>query len=396
MPDDDARLNGDETLTLTVAGGIGEVAAAEWDACAGTANPFVRHAFLHALEASGSAVSQRGWLPQHTLVRDGAGRLVGAAPLYLKSHSFGEYVFDWAWADAYERAGGAYYPKLQAAVPFTPVTGPRLLVRGELDEATRERVAGALADGLIRVAQRHEVSSLHVTFPTHAEWSRLGSHGYLRRVGVQYHFANPGYADFDAFLAALRAQKRKQIRRERREVADSGVVVRRLTGAELAPHHWETFYDFYLCTADKRFGFPYLTPDFFERLHATMPEAVVLVMAWRPNGHPVAAALNIAGADALYGRIWGCAEEHRFLHFECCYYQAIEHALANGLSRVEAGAQGEHKIPRGYLPVETYSAHWIADPRLRAGVADFIERERPVVRAEKTALADKSPFRAPA
>jgi len=383
----------DGALTLSVIDGIEQVPAADWDACAGTAHPFTRHAFLHALEASGSATGRRGWLPQHVLVHDGDGRLVGAAPLYLKSHSFGEYVFDWSWADAYERAGGQYYPKLQAAVPFTPVTGARLLVRPDLPEADHERVADGLADGLIRVARRHDVSSLHVTFPTRADWKRLGAHGCLQRVGLQYHFTNPGYAGFDDFLAALRAHKRKQIRRERREVAESGLTIRRLTGRDIEPRHWEAFYDFYLATADKRFGFPYLTPDFFERLGAAMAEDVVLVMAWRPDGTPVAGALNLAGEDALYGRIWGCSEEHRFLHFECCYYQAIEHAIASGLSRVEAGAQGEHKLQRGYLPVETYSAHWIADPRLRAGVADFIERERPVVRAERASLMGESPFR---
>lgn len=384
----------ESALSLSVVDGIEQVPAGAWDACAGAGHPFTRHAFLHALEASGSATGRRGWLPQHALVHDDAGTLVGAAPLYLKSHSFGEYVFDWGWADAYERAGGQYYPKLQAAVPFTPVTGGRLLVRPDLPEPARERVAEGLADGLVRVARRHAVSSLHVTFPTRAAWKRLGAHGFLQRVGLQYHFTNPGYADFTAFLAALRAQKRKQIRRERREVAESGLTIRRLTGRDLEPRHWEAFYDFYLATADKRFGFPYLTPDFFERLGETMAEQTLLVMAWRPDGQPVAGALNLVGEDALYGRIWGCSAEHRFLHFECCYYQAIDHAIENGLARVEAGAQGEHKIQRGYLPVETYSAHWLADPRLHAGVADFIERERPVVRAEKTALLGDSPFRA--
>jgi len=382
-----------ESSTVTVVSDIAEVDARDWDACAGEDNPFVRHAFLRALEGSGSAVAERGWLPQHLVLRDATGTVQGVAPLYLKSHSFGEYVFDWGWADAYERAGGRYYPKLQCAVPFTPVTGPRLLIRAAPGTEAHEQAAEALCAALIEVARRRGVSSLHVTFPTHGEWTRLGEHGFLRRLGLQFHFDNPGYADFEDFLAALASRKRKQIRRERREVAESGIVLRRLTGSDIRPRHWDAFHQFYLATADKRWGMPYLTEAFFHEIGETMAERILLVMAEDGGGHPVAGALNLIGGEALHGRNWGCAADHRFLHFEACYYQAIEFAIKRGLRRVEAGAQGEHKIQRGYLPVETYSAHWIADPALEDAVADFLARERRAVRGEIEALTTYSPYR---
>lgn len=387
MPD------GSDATRIEVLSEIAQVPAADWDACAGDSNPFVSHAFLHALEASGSAVGDRGWLPQHLVARGERGDIIGAVPLYLKSHSYGEYVFDWGWADAYERAGGRYYPKLQCAVPFTPVTGPRLLLHRDLPEADRDRTADLLVAGLEELARRHGVSSVHATFPERAEWERFGAHDWLQRTGQQYHFENPGYADFDAFLGALASRKRKQIRRERREVADSGIVVRRLTGADIEPRHWEAFYAFYLATADKRWGFPYLTEAFFEEIGRTLADRILLVLAEESDGTPVAGALNLIGADALYGRNWGCLEDYKFLHFEACYYQAIEYAIEQGLSRVEAGAQGEHKIQRGYLPVETYSAHWIADPGLEQAVADFLQRERRAVRHQIDALAEHSPYR---
>lgn len=387
MPD------GCERPTLSVRGAIADIPPAHWDACAGSDNPFVSHAFLHALEASGSVTASRGWQPRHIVLSETSGEPLGVVPLYLKGHSYGEYVFDWGWADAYERAGGRYYPKLQAAVPFTPVTGPRLLIRRDLSPVRARSVRETLATALIEVARRHEVSSLHVTFPAREEWTALGERGFLQRLGLQYHFANPGYGDFDAFLEALAARKRKQIRRERREVAESGITIRRLTGEVIEPRHWEAFYDFYLATADKRWGVPYLTPGFFETIGRTMADRVLLVMAWAPDGRPVAGALNLIGADALYGRNWGCIEDYRFLHFEACYYQAIDFAIERGLARVEAGAQGEHKIQRGYLPAETYSAHWIADPALEAGVADFLERERPAVRRHLAALTAHSPYK---
>jgi hypothetical protein len=387
MPD------GSDAIQLEVVREIAQVPAADWDACAGGGNPFLDHRFLHALEASGSASGERGWLPQHLVARGPEGDVVGAVPLYLKSHSYGEYIFDWGWADAYERAGGRYYPKLQAAVPFTPATGPRLLVRGDLGAERREQVADLLVAGLEEVARRHGASSVHVTFCAHDEWARFGTHDWLQRIGQQYHFTNPGYADFDDFLAALASRKRKQIKRERREVAEAGVRLRRLTGADLKPEHWDAFYGFYLATADKRWGFPYLTESFFHEIGRTMPERILLVLAEDPDGEPVAGALNLIGDDALYGRNWGCLEDWKFLHFEACYYQAIEFAIETGLARVEAGAQGEHKIQRGYLPTEIRSAHWIADPGLESAVRDFVERERRAVRHQIEALAEHSPYR---
>ncbi len=386
-------LERNEAASIEIITSVGEIEPAQWDACAGPDNPFVSHAFLHALESSGSASGRRGWLPRHLVVRDSAGSLCAAAPLYLKSHSYGEYVFDWAWADAYERAGGRYYPKLQCASPFTPVTGPRLMVRHDLDSVARYEAEETLAAGLVVAAERHGASSVHVTFPTRAEWQTLGRHGFLQRVGMQYHFMNPGYRDFEDFLEALASRKRKQIRRERREVAESGIRLHRLHGSEMEPRHWEAFYDFYLATADKRWGFPYLKPEFFEDIGRTMGDRILMVLAEAPDGRPVAGALNLLGSDAVYGRNWGCLEDFSFLHFEACYYQAIEYAIENGFARVEAGAQGEHKIQRGYLPVETYSAHWFADSRLEAGVADFLEREQRAVRARIAGLGEHSPFK---
>jgi predicted N-acyltransferase len=387
MPD------GSEPSRIEVVSEIAQVDAAAWDACAGDADPFVSHAFLDALERSGSAVGDRGWLPQHLVARNPDGRVVGTAPLYLKSHSYGEYVFDWGWADAYERAGGRYYPKLQCAVPFTPVTGPRLLVNRALPQETQESVADTLVAGLQEVARRHDVSSLHVTFPTRGERDRLASADFLPRMGLQYHLPNPGYQSFDDFLAALQSRKRKQIRRERREVADAGLRLRRLTGSDLETRHWDAFYAFYLRTADKRWGFPYLTEEFFHELGRRLPERILLVMAEEADGTPVAGALNLIGRDALYGRNWGAIEDYDFLHFEACYYQAIEFAIQTGLSRVEAGAQGEHKIQRGYLPVATHSAHWIADPALEQAVDDFLQRERRAVDRQIAGLSEHSPYK---
>jgi hypothetical protein len=387
MPD------GADATRIEVISEIAQVDAAAWDACAGDDDPFVSHAFLDALEQSGSAVGDRGWLPQHLVARGADGRVVGAAPLYLKSHSYGEYVFDWGWADAYERAGGRYYPKLQCAVPFTPVTGPRLLVNQALPADARNSVANALVAGLEEVARRHSVSSLHVTFPTQGERDRLTGADFLPRMGLQYHLQNPGYQSFDDFLAALQSRKRKQIKRERREVAESGLRLRRLTGSDLETRHWDAFYAFYLRTADKRWGFPYLTEEFFHDIGRRMPERILLVMAEEADGTPVAGALNLIGRHALYGRNWGAIEDYDFLHFEACYYQAIEFAIQNGLSRVEAGAQGEHKLQRGYLPVATHSAHWIADPALERAVSDFLTRERRAVERQIAGLGQHSPYK---
>jgi predicted N-acyltransferase len=371
----------------TVAG-LAEVPPADWDACAGDDNPFLGHAFLEALEASGSATAKTGWLPQHLLVEDAAGRIVAAAPLYLKSHSYGEYVFDWGWADAYARAGDRYYPKLQCAVPFTPVPGPRLLVRPEAPEGTRD----ALVEALTEVARRLRVSSLHVTFPTEPEWRALGDAGFLQRQGQQFHWHNRGYRDFDDFLEALASRKRKQIRRERRDAVAGGIDVRVLTGAAILPRHWDAFFRFYISTSDRKWGDPYLTRRFFDLIGERLADRIALVIAEK-DGRIIAGALNLVGKEALYGRNWGCLGDFPFLHFECCYYQAIEFAIARGLARVEAGAQGPHKIQRGYLPVPTYSAHWIADPALERAVADFLRRETRALERERCQLAGLSPYR---
>ncbi len=374
---------------IRIVDGLAEVPAAAWDACAGSDNPFLSHAFLEALEASGSATAKTGWLPQHVLIEDAEGRLLAAAPLYLKSHSQGEYVFDHGWAQAYERAGGSYYPKLQAAVPFTPVTGPRLLVRPDAPPDTAETLIAAL----IEVARAHKVSSLHVTFPTREECERLGAAGFLQRSGQQYHWENRGYAGFEDFLGALNARKRKQIRRERRDALASGLEIETLTGGDLEPRHWDAFYRFYRATTDHRWGGAYLTRGFFELLHQRLADRVVLVMA-REGARYVAGALNLLGRDTLYGRNWGTIGDYPFLHFEVCYYRALDFAIERGLARVEAGAQGEHKIQRGYLPTPTYSAHWVRDRGFARAIENFLAREREAVAAEIEELTQEvSPFR---
>ncbi len=382
MPD------GSESLAVKVVSRIAEVPAADWDACAG-GNPFVSHAFLDALEESGSATAETGWLQQHLVLPDPKGGLLGCAPLYLKNHSYGEYVFDWNWADAYERAGGRYYPKLQCSVPFTPATGPRLLVH---PTAEREEVMAGLTAAMLELARRHQASSLHITFPTEAQFDALGRFGLLQRLGVQYHWQNRGYAAFDDFLDALASRKRKAIRKERRKVAESGIRLRALTGGEIEPRHWDAFFEFYMATADRKWGQPYLTREFFHLLGERLTDRVVLMLA-DYQGEPVAGALNLKSGDTLYGRNWGALGRFRFLHFETCYYQAIDYAIAHGLKYVEAGAQGEHKIQRGYLPTATYSAHWIADANFSRAVEEFLARERAAVEQEIAYLADHSPFK---
>jgi predicted N-acyltransferase len=315
--------------------------------------------------------------------------VVAAAPLYLKSHSYGEYVFDHGWADAFERAGGSYYPKLQGAVPFTPVTGPRLLAR---DGPRAEEYKAALVSGLIEMAKRTGVSSVHVTFPTEEDALRLEAGGFLLRNGYQFHWENAGYGTFDDFLGALASRKRKTIRKERQQVAASGIAVAALTGAAIKGRHWDAFHRFYVSTYDRKWGYPYLTREFFEEIGATMADRVVLVMAER-DGKPVAGALNLMGSDTLYGRNWGCALDVPFLHFECCYYQAIDFAIAHGLARVEAGTQGPHKLQRGYLPRLTWSAHWIRDQGFRRAVADFVARERRAIERDMAGFAAHSPYR---
>ena len=368
---------------------ITQVDADAWDRCAGPDNPFVGHAFLAVLEESGSSTGETGWQPRHIVLKTPQGAVLGAVPMYLKNHSYGEYVFDHGWADAFERAGGRYYPKLQVSVPFTPVTGPRLLAPpGPGAEAVRT----ALLSTCVGVCDQIGVSSVHITFPTEDEFDLMGEAGLLQRTGIQFHWLNEGYESFDDFLASLASRKRKQIRKERQAVADSGLSIAALTGSEIEERHWDAFFDFYQTTGSRKWGVPYLTREFFSLLGERMADAVVLVMVER-EGRPIAGALNLAGSDALYGRNWGCVEEHRFLHFEACYYRAIDYAIARGLKRVEAGAQGPHKLARGYLPVPTYSAHWVANESLRDAVAHYLEHETREIDREITVLERHGPFR---
>ena len=359
------------SFTARVVPSIAAIDAAAWDACANPPartfeeaegerfNPFITHAFLNALEASGSVGGRSGWAPAHLTVEDAGGRMVAAAPCYLKSHSQGEYVFDHAWADAYERAGGSYYPKLQVAVPFTPVTGRRLLVAADAPQGAREALIGALRE----LRKQTKTSSIHLTFPTAEDAERLAGAGFLIRNGEQFHFSCNGFANFDDFLGALASRKRKAIRRERRDALDNGIAVELLTGPSIRPEHWDAFFKFYMHTGSRKWGRPYLTRAFFDVIGATLADRVLLVMA-RRAGRYIAGAINFIGDDALYGRNWGAIEHHPFLHFEVCYYQAIDFALSRGLRRIEAGAQGEHKLARGYRPTLTYSAHEFADARL--------------------------------
>jgi len=381
MPD------GTEPLTLTLHSRIAEIDPAEWDACAGADNPFVSHAFLGAMEDSGSAGPRTGWLPQHAVLRTGSGEVVAAAPMYAKSHSYGEYVFDHGWAHAFERARGKYYPKLQVAVPFSPVPGPRLLVRPD-SGVTLETLAGAL----VQACGELDLSSVHATFCTEPEWHQLGEAGWLQRLGMQFHWDNAGYASFDDFLGALSSRKRKVLRRERRDANAAGLTFRALRGGDIGKRDWDAFYRFYSSTVDRKWGSAYLTRQFFTLLGDRLGDAVVLMTA-EHDGTPVAGALNLAGTDTLYGRNWGCRGDWPFLHFELCYYRAIDWAIEHGLKRVEAGAQGRHKIQRGYVPRPTFSAHWIAHSGLRRAIANFLDEERPAILADMAALADESPFR---
>jgi predicted N-acyltransferase len=372
---------------------IDEIGREAWDACADApdygANPFTRYDFLQALEESGCATAKTGWAPHHLAVADETGAVAGVMPLYLKSHSQGEYVFDHAWANAYARADGRYYPKLQCAVPFTPVAGPRLITRPEV----REDASAVLLGGALALTRNLSASSLHVTFPLEAEWRRLGQEGLLLRQDQQYHWENAGYGAFDDFLAALSSGRRKTIRRERRE-AQEGLDIVALSGSDLTEAHWDAFFAFYMDTGSRKWGRPYLNRRFFSLIGERMADRILLVMA-RSGGRWIAGALNLIGADTLYGRNWGAIEHRPFLHFELCYYQAIEQAIARGLRRVEAGAQGEHKIARGYLPSPVYSAHYIADRGLREPVARYLEQERAAVASEMALLeAEYSPFKA--
>ena len=377
------------TVELRSVDTIAKVDPAAWDACAGAGNPFLLHGFLSAMEESGSASARSGWRPAHLLVEDQAGRLMAAAPLYVKSHSYGEYVFDWGWAEAWHNAGGRYYPKLQCSVPFTPATGRRLLVHPGEDEAM---LGALLGDAMAGIADTNKLSSAHVTFLTEGEARLLEGRGWMMRIGEQYHWHNQGYGSFDDFLAALSSRKRKAIRKERERANALGATIRCLSGDDLKPAHWDAFYRFYLDTVEKKWGQAYLTRDFFDRLTGALAERVMLVMAEK-DGDWVAGALNFIGADTLYGRNWGSAGEFRFLHFEMCYYRAIDFAIERGLAKVEAGAQGEHKISRGYLPVPTYSAHWIREKSFRAAVGDFLDRERVAMLRQIALQAEEGPYK---
>jgi predicted N-acyltransferase len=388
------------SFTARVVTSIADVDPAAWDACANPPglteseaggeryNPFMSHAFLNSLEASGSVGGRTGWTPAHVLIEDASDRVVAAAAAYLKSHSMGEYVFDHAWADAYERAGGRYYPKLLVAAPFTPATGRRLLVAVGAPDGARE----ALIQGLRGLRKQTKASSLHVNFPNAADAEWLSDAGFLVRHGEQFHFLCDGFSNFDDFLAALASRKRKAIKRERREALGSDVTIEWVTGSSIRPEHWKAFFAFYMDTGSRKWGRPYLTRNFFDRVGASMPDRILLVMA-RRNGRYIAGAINFIGDDALYGRNWGSIEDRPFLHFEVCYYQAIDFALSRGLKRVEAGAQGEHKLARGYRPVVTYSAHEFADAGLSRAVADYLRRERDAVARTIAHYEDHAPFK---
>lgn len=411
----------DETreFRLKAIGGLSEITREQWDAMANPGwrlsdagapvpapeselqgvesgspereyNPFISHDFLSILEESGCVGQAAGWLPQHLVLEDPDGKPVAAMPCYLKSHSMGEYVFDHAWADAYERAGGNYYPKLQCSVPFTPATGRRFLTSRDID---RNAAIAALSGGLRDLCRLRQASSAHITFMTEAEWDAAGDEGYLLRLDQQFHWHNRGYADFDGFLGDLASRKRKQIRKERREALGSGIEIECLTGADIGEHHWDAFHAFYEDTGARKWGRPYLNRAFFSLLGERLGERALLVMA-RREGRYIAGALNLIGSHALFGRNWGCLEDHPFLHFEVCYYQAIDFAIARGLARVEAGAQGAHKLARGYLPAVTRSAHFIAHPGLRDAVEDYLSRERRAVERESAVIAaEYTPFR---
>ncbi len=386
----------DQGWTLKVHTSVNSIPKADWDACANITapnfNPFVRHDFFSALEDSGCVTAETGWLPQHMTVEDANGRIVACAPLYLKNHSYGEYVFDWGWAQAYERAGGHYYPKLQCAVPFTPVTGPRLMVRAEVPPVTRMELQHTLLAGMVELAQQTKASSVHITFSTEEESELMDEGGFLNRIGEQYHWKNEGYTSFEEFLAALASRKRKAIRHEREKANNCGVKISTLTGSEITSRHWDAFFGFYMNTSDRKWGQAYLNREFFDLLAQRMSEAIVLIMG-EENGKPVCGALNLRGGNTLFGRNWGTIVDYPMLHFEVCYYRAIDFAIAHKLAWVEAGAQGEHKVQRGYLPRATYSGHWIADRGFRGAIAQFLDRERAAIEQDITETTDLGPFK---
>ncbi len=391
------QQRGPVTLQVKVAKSLAAVPPDAWNACAFPGprgeedphNPFLSHAFLSALEESGCVGRRTGWTPLHVLVEDEEERLLAAAPCYLKSHSMGEYVFDHSWADAFSRAGGSYYPKLQVSVPFTPVTGPRLLVKNGPGAAAARR---HLVAGLRALREKTDASSIHATFILSEDAEALAGDGFLTRNDRQFHWFNEGYGSFEDFLGALSSRKRKAIRRERRDALAGGVTIDWVTGSDLTEAHWDAFFAFYMDTGSRKWGRPYLNRKFFSLLGERLADRVLLVMAKR-GGRAIAGALNLIGDTRLYGRNWGCIEDRPFLHFEVCYYQAIAFAIARGLSRVEAGAQGDHKLARGYRPVLTASAHDIADPALRRAIESYLRQERAYVADAVEDLAEAGPFR---
>ena len=376
-------------LSVRAVDSLREIGEATWQRFANLEgspqDPFLSYAFLNALEQSGSVSAEVGWLPYHLVLEDEAKQPLGVMPLYLKGHSQGEYIFDYSWADAFERAGGRYYPKMLSAIPFTPATGRRLLVASSEHES-------ALVAGAAQIASEMNISSVHLNFLDQAAWQRRGDEGWLLRTHKQYHWQNQGYKTFDDFLDCLSSKKRKNIKRERRDALANDLEILRLTGAEITEAHWDAFYQFYIDTGSRKWGTPYLTRSFFSLVSATMAKDILLVMV-RRDGRFVAGAINFIGGDCLFGRNWGCIEHHPFLHFEVCYYQAIEFAIEHGLSRVEAGAQGEHKLARGYMPSHTYSAHWIVHDGFRDAVGRYLEEERTHVAEEIDYLEQFSPFK---
>ena len=382
----------DTALKLSFASAMAEVDPEEWNAVANPTgvrfDPFLKWEFLDALETSGAATPNTGWMPRHVLIRDGTGRLKAAMPLYGKSHSRGEFVFDHSWADAFERAGGTYYPKLLAAVPFTPVTGRRLLVRPGPDQI---RLQTALLSGAIQLAEQNELSSLHINFASPEEATMLSETGLLLRADQQFHWQNRNYESFDDFLADLSSSKRKNLRKERAK-AQEGLEFVHLRGDQITEAHLDAFYIFYMDTGARKWGSPYLTRDTFSLLRERMADDLLFILAMS-DGAPIAGAMNLIGSDTLYGRYWGCTEHRSMLHFETCYYQAIDYAIEHNLTFVEAGAQGGHKLARGYTPVTTYSTHWIAHPGLRHAIADYLEREREAVESDMGYLTERTPFK---
>ncbi len=375
-------------MNVSVIERLEEIPAAEWNALARDGNPFLRHEFLVALERHGCVGQHAGWIPQHLVAHD-SGRLVGAAPMYLKYNSHGEFVFDWAWADAYERNGLPYYPKLVVAVPYTPVTGPRLLLA---DSANQEAVASGLMEGALEHARRLQLSSLHWLFTTERDTARLERHGLMRRSGFQFHWHNPGYRDFSDFLSSLTAEKRKKIKQERRRVREAGIELEILNGHQISAGQWKIFHGFYCSTFARKGGSASLTLEFFMEIGRTLADNIVLVLA-RHQGEYVAGALNLRGGDTLYGRHWGCTADFHGLHFECCYYSLMEYCISHGLVRFEAGAQGEHKLARGFLPTPTWSAHWLAHPAFSSAVQDFLTRETSALQSHLEELHEHSPFK---